>query len=50
MVEQELVEGYKDLVVVRDQYDPTVIHVALKAKPVLSLLWLDVNLVVTTKI
>jgi hypothetical protein len=50
MVEQELIEAYKDLVVTRDEADPTVIHVSLKFKPVFSLMWLDVNLTVTTKI
>jgi hypothetical protein len=50
MIEQELVENYKDLVVTRDAYDPTVIHVSLKFKPVFSLMWLDVNLTVTTRI
>jgi hypothetical protein len=50
MIEQELVENYKDLSVVRDAYDPTVIHVSLKFKPVFSLMWLDVNLTVTTRI
>jgi hypothetical protein len=50
MMEQELVENYRDLVVTRDQYDPTVIHVSLAFKPVFSLMWLDVALTVTTQI
>ena len=50
MIDQELVEAYKDVVVQRDTFDPTVIHLSMKVKPVFSLLWLDVNLTVTTRI
>lgn len=47
---QELVENYKDVVVSVDQFDSTVIHVSLTFKPISSLIWLDVNLTVTTKL
>lgn len=50
LVEQEIVEGFKNLNVARDEYDPTVLHVSFTVKPIFSLLWIDVALTVTTKL
>lgn len=50
LIEQEIIEGFKNLQVSRDDYDPTVLHVKFTVKPIFSLLWIDVNLVVTTKL
>jgi hypothetical protein len=50
LVEQEIIEGFKNLLVTRDEYDPTVLHVAFTVKPIFSLLWIDVALTVTTKL
>ena len=50
LVEQEIIEGFKNLAVARDDYDPTVLHVTFTVKPIFSLLWIDVALVVTTKL
>jgi hypothetical protein len=50
MIEQQLVENYGNLTVTRDASDPTVIHVELSFKPVFSLMWLDIQMTVTTNI
>jgi hypothetical protein len=49
LIEQELVEAYKSLEVLKDDNDPTVVHVKLAFKPVFSLLWIDVAFRVSTR-
>ena len=50
LTEQEIIEGFKNLQITRDEYDPTVLHVKFFVKPIFSLLWIDVSLTVTTKL
>lgn len=50
LVEQEIIEGFKNLNVARDEYDPSVLHVSYTVRPIFSLLWIDVSLTVTTKL
>lgn len=50
LVEQEIIEGYKNLIIIRDEADPTVLHVAFALKPIFALLYIDVALTVTTKL
>lgn len=50
LIDQEIIEGYKNVIVQRDDYDPTVLHVKFTVKPIFSLLWIDVALTVTTKL
>jgi hypothetical protein len=50
LVEQEIIEGFKNLVIERDQADPTVLHVRFSMKPIFALLYIDVALTVSTKL
>ena len=50
LVEQEIIEGYKNLLITRDENDPTVVHVKFALKPIFALLYIDVALTVTTKL
>jgi hypothetical protein len=50
LVSNEIIEGYKNLVVTKDAADPTVVHVAFALKPLFSLLWIDVALTVSTSL
>jgi len=50
LVANEIIEGYKNLVVTPDASDPTVVHVAFTLKPIFSLLWIDVALTITTSL
>ena len=50
LVEQEIIEGFKNLVIERDQADPTVLHVKFAMKPIFALLYIDVSLTVSTKL
>jgi hypothetical protein len=50
LVSNEIIEGYKNLVVTKDAADPTVVHVAFALKPIFSLLWIDVSLTVSTSL
>lgn len=50
LIEQEIIEGFKNLTVMRDDNDPTVLHVAFYVKPIFSLLWIPVELTVTMKL
>ena len=50
LVSNEIIEGYKNLVVTKDASDPTVVHVAFALKPIFSLLWIDVSLTVSTSL
>lgn len=50
LVEQEIIEGYKNLLVESDAADPTVVHVKFAMKPIFSLLWIDCSLTVSTKL
>ena len=49
LIEQEILESFKDLVVTRDAQDPTVVHVSVAIKPVFSVLWISVTFRVTTR-
>jgi hypothetical protein len=48
-VQREIIEGYKGLQVSRNESDPTVLDVSVSFKPVFSLLYINVQLKVTTK-
>ncbi len=50
LVEQEIIEGFKNLVIERDSADPTVLHVSFSLKPIFALLYIDVALTVSTKL
>ena len=50
LIDQEIIEGFKNVIVSRDDYDPTILHVKFTVKPIFSLLWIDVALTVTTKL
>ncbi|MEI6387907.1 MAG: hypothetical protein WCQ50_14840 [Spirochaetota bacterium] len=50
LIDQEIIEGFRNVIVARDDYDPTVLRVAFTVKPIFSLLWIDVSLTVTTKL
>ena len=49
LIEQEIIEAYKGLEVLKDEADPTAVHVKVSFKPVFSLLWIDVTFRVTTR-
>jgi hypothetical protein len=50
LVEQEIIEGFKNLQVTRDDYDPTIVHVKWAMKPIFSLLWISAEITVTTRL
>jgi hypothetical protein len=47
-VDQQILSGYKNLVVVPDATDPTVLQVTVDIKPIFSLLYINVTFTVTT--
>jgi hypothetical protein len=49
LIEQEIIEAYRGLDVVKDDADPRVLHVKVAFKPVFSLLWISVEFNVSTK-
>ena len=49
LCDQEILDTFKDMVVVRDKNDPTVVRVFVAIKPVFSVLWISVEFRVTTR-
>lgn len=49
-VQQDILTGYKDLIVTRDAVDPTLVNVSVAIKPVFALLYISVNFTVTTQL
>jgi len=50
LVNNQIISGYKDLVVVEDPEDPTTVDVTVTFKPMFSLLYISVTFTVTTSL
>jgi len=50
LVSQEIIAGYKNLSVIPDASDPTLLQVAVSFKPIFSLLYINVTFTVTTNL
>ena len=50
LVAEEVIEGYSTIVVAADPSDPTTLNVSFTIKPIFSLLWISVQLTVTTQL
>lgn len=50
LVDAEIIEGYKNMTVVRDANDPSVFHVSFAYKPMFSVLWIEITFQVQVRL